>query len=54
LKSLLNPRDPLQFSQSSLIWLTCLLWGETYVAGMSPAALWIGTHVKLFGVKVPF
>lgn len=41
-----------QFTQSSLIWLTCLLWGEVYVAGMSPAALWTGTHVKLFGVKV--
>lgn len=41
-----------QFTQSSLIWLTCLLWGEIYVSGMSPASLWTGTQIKLFGVKV--
>jgi hypothetical protein len=40
-----------QFSPTSLVWLTSLLWGEVYVSGMSPVGLWNGTQVKLFGVK---
>ncbi|EIW70902.1 hypothetical protein TREMEDRAFT_43442 [Tremella mesenterica DSM 1558] len=40
-----------QWSPASCIWLTSLLWGDIYVAGLSPVGVWRDTTVRLFGVK---
>jgi hypothetical protein len=42
---------PPQWSDSSIIWLTSLIWGEIYVRGMSPLGIWNATNVRLFYVK---
>lgn len=41
----------LQWSDASLAWLTSLIWGEIYVRGMTPLAIWNATNVRLFVVK---
>lgn len=33
------------------MWLTSLIWGEVYVRGMIPLAIWNSTSVRLFYVK---
>lgn len=55
LVEILPPAAPIvsrkfQWSAASCIWLTSLLWGDIYVAGMS-SGIWRDTKVKLFGVK---
>lgn len=40
-----------QWSDSSVVWLTSLIWGEIYVRGMTPLGVWNGTNVRLFYVK---
>lgn len=40
-----------QWSLASHVWLTSLLWGDIYVAGLSASGGWINTSVKLFGVR---
>ncbi|KAH7107456.1 high-temperature-induced dauer-formation protein-domain-containing protein [Auriculariales sp. MPI-PUGE-AT-0066] len=40
-----------QWSDSSLIWLTSLIWGEIYVRATSPLGIWNNTDVRLFYVK---
>ncbi|KAG8815594.1 hypothetical protein FRC17_000654, partial [Serendipita sp. 399] len=42
---------PFLWTESSLVWITSLIWGDIYVKGMSPLALWNGTNVRLFYVK---
>lgn len=39
-----------QWSPQSCVWLTSLLWGDIYVAGLAQG-LWKDTTVRLFGVK---
>ncbi|KAF9483787.1 hypothetical protein BDN70DRAFT_851104 [Pholiota conissans] len=39
------------WSDASLVWLTSLIWGEIYVRGMTPLAIWNATNVRLFLVK---
>jgi muramoyltetrapeptide carboxypeptidase LdcA involved in peptidoglycan recycling len=46
----INPRKFL-WSDTSIVWLTSLIWGEIYVKGMSPLGVWNGTNVRLFYVK---
>lgn len=41
----------LQWSESSIVWLSSLIWGEIYVRGMTPLGIWNGTNVRLFYVK---
>ena len=55
LSEILPPAGPIvprkfQWSPASCIWLTSLLWGDIYVAGMS-GGIWRDTKVRLFGVK---
>ena len=55
LSEILPPAGPIvprkfQWSSASCIWLTSLLWGDIYVAGMS-GGIWRDTKVRLFGVK---
>ncbi|ORY21894.1 high-temperature-induced dauer-formation protein-domain-containing protein [Naematelia encephala] len=40
-----------QWSPASALWLTSLLWGDIYVAGLTSVGMWRDTTVKLFGVK---
>lgn len=46
----LNPRRFI-WSESSLVWLSSLTWGEIYVRGMTPLGIWSSTSVRLFYVK---
>ncbi|KAL0947175.1 hypothetical protein HGRIS_013299 [Hohenbuehelia grisea] len=46
----LTPR-PFMWSDTSIVWLTSLIWGEIYVRGMSPFGIWNSTNVRLFYVK---
>ncbi|KAI0262890.1 high-temperature-induced dauer-formation protein-domain-containing protein [Gloeopeniophorella convolvens] len=46
----LNPRRFI-WSESSIVWLSSLTWGEIYVRGMSPLGIWNATSVRLFYVK---
>ncbi|KAI0003245.1 high-temperature-induced dauer-formation protein-domain-containing protein [Russula compacta] len=46
----LNPRKFI-WSESSLVWLSSLIWGEIYVRGMTPLGIWNSTNVRLFYVK---
>ncbi|KAN0107122.1 High-temperature-induced dauer-formation domain containing protein [Russula decolorans] len=46
----LNPRRFI-WSESSLVWLSSLIWGEIYVRGMTPLGIWNSTSVRLFYVK---
>ncbi|KAI0287914.1 high-temperature-induced dauer-formation protein-domain-containing protein [Russula brevipes] len=46
----LNPRRFI-WSESSVVWLSSLIWGEIYVRGMSPLGIWNATSVRLFYVK---
>lgn len=40
------------WSPQSCIWLSSLLWGDIYVAGLTnPTGVWRDTTVRLFGVK---
>ena len=52
----LPPAQPItprkfQWSTQSSIWLTSLLWGDIYVAGLTSVGVWRDTTVRLFGVK---
>lgn len=40
-----------QWSPASSIWLTSLLWGDIYVAGLTSIGAWKDTQVRLFGIK---
>lgn len=40
-----------QWSNASVVWLTSLLWGSIYVAGLTTGGVWKDTTVRLFGVK---
>lgn len=40
-----------QWSDSSIVWLTSLIWGEIFVRGMAPLGIWNSTNVRLFYVK---
>ncbi|KAJ7632398.1 high-temperature-induced dauer-formation protein-domain-containing protein [Roridomyces roridus] len=56
LQHVLPPAPPLAprrflWSDSSVVWLTSLIWGEIYVRGMTPLGIWNGTGVRLFYVK---
>ncbi|KAJ7489937.1 high-temperature-induced dauer-formation protein-domain-containing protein [Mycena galericulata] len=56
LQHVLPPAPPLaprrfMWSDSSVVWLTSLIWGEIYVRGMTPLGIWNGTGVRLFYVK---
>jgi hypothetical protein len=46
------PIVPRKFSWSpaSGVWLTSLLWGDIYVAGLTSIGIWRDTTVRLFGV----
>jgi hypothetical protein len=45
-----SPR-PFVWTESSLVWLTSLLWGDIYLKGMSPLGIWNGSNVRLFYVR---
>ncbi|KAH8108473.1 high-temperature-induced dauer-formation protein-domain-containing protein [Phellopilus nigrolimitatus] len=45
------PSRKFLWSDSSLVWLTSLIWGEIYVRGMAPLGIWNATNVRLFHVK---
>ncbi|KAJ6547333.1 high-temperature-induced dauer-formation protein-domain-containing protein [Mycena capillaripes] len=56
LQHVLPPAPPLtprrfMWSDSSIVWLTSLIWGEIYVRGMTPLGIWNATGVRLFYVK---
>ena len=56
LTDVLPPAQPViprrfQWSPASAIWLTSLLWGDIYVAGLTSVGSWRDTTVRLFGVK---
>jgi len=56
LTHVLPPAPPLAprkfiWSDTSIVWLTSLIWGEIYVRGMTPLGLWNSTNVRLFYVK---
>ncbi|KAF4576865.1 hypothetical protein EYR36_000537 [Pleurotus pulmonarius] len=56
LQGVLPPKPPLAprkfvWSDSSIVWLTSMIWGEIYVRGMTPLGIWNATHVRLFYVK---
>ncbi|KAJ7694128.1 high-temperature-induced dauer-formation protein-domain-containing protein [Mycena rosella] len=56
LEHVLPPPPPLtprrfMWSDSSVVWLTSLIWGEIYVRGMTPLGIWNATNVRLFYVK---
>jgi hypothetical protein len=40
-----------QWSPQSCVWLTSLLWGDIYVAGLASLGIWRDTTVRLFYVK---
>ncbi|KAI0303392.1 high-temperature-induced dauer-formation protein-domain-containing protein [Multifurca ochricompacta] len=46
----LNPRRFI-WSESSIVWLSSLTWGEIYVRSMTPLGIWNSTSVRLFYVK---
>jgi hypothetical protein len=51
-----NPPPPFvarkfQWSDASIVWQTSLIWGEIYVRGTTPLAIWNSTNVRLFGVR---
>ncbi|KIM23745.1 hypothetical protein M408DRAFT_249748 [Serendipita vermifera MAFF 305830] len=55
-KSILPQRSPVSprpfvWTDSSIVWLTSLIWGEVYVQNMSPLGIWNNTNVRLFYVK---
>ncbi|WVR07282.1 hypothetical protein IAU60_004323 [Kwoniella sp. DSM 27419] len=39
------------WSSASCVWLTSLLWGDIYVAGLTTDGAWRDTQVRLFGIK---
>ncbi|KAI5124045.1 hypothetical protein M0805_003874 [Coniferiporia weirii] len=45
------PSRKFLWSESSMIWLTSLIWGEIYVRGMTPLGIWNATNVRLFHIK---
>ncbi|WWC70472.1 uncharacterized protein I206_104423 [Kwoniella pini CBS 10737] len=56
LSEVLPPSPPIvprrfQWSSASCVWLTSLLWGDIYVAGLTTDGVWRDTTVRLFGVK---
>lgn len=56
LTDVLPPQQPVmprrfQWTSASAIWLTSLLWGDIYVAGLTGSGIWRDTQVRLFGVK---
>ncbi|KAK6910396.1 hypothetical protein I203_104428 [Kwoniella mangroviensis CBS 8507] len=56
LSEVLPPSPPIvprrfQWSSASCVWLTSLLWGDIYVAGLTSDGIWRDTTVRLFGVK---
>ncbi|OXH42508.1 hypothetical protein J008_00023 [Cryptococcus neoformans] len=56
LGDVLPPAPPImprrfQWSPASSIWLTSLLWGDIYVAGLTGIGSWKDTQVRLFGIK---
>ncbi|KAJ7219056.1 high-temperature-induced dauer-formation protein-domain-containing protein [Mycena pura] len=56
LQHVMPPAPPLaarrfMWSDSSVVWLTSLIWGEIYVRGMTPLGIWNATNVRLFYVK---
>ncbi|ODN80001.1 hypothetical protein L202_03866 [Cryptococcus amylolentus CBS 6039] len=56
LGDVLPPAPPIvprrfQWSPASAIWLTSLLWGDIYVAGLTSSGIWRDTQVRLFGIK---
>ncbi|WWD17544.1 hypothetical protein CI109_101985 [Kwoniella shandongensis] len=56
LSEVLPPAPPIvprrfQWSPASCVWLTSLLWGDIYVAGLTSIGIWRDTTVRLFGVK---
>ncbi|TDL27208.1 hypothetical protein BD410DRAFT_835524 [Rickenella mellea] len=56
LQHVLPPHGPwiprrFQWTDSSIIWLSSLIWGEIYVRGMTPLGIWNFTNVRLFYVK---
>ncbi|WWC61589.1 uncharacterized protein I303_104173 [Kwoniella dejecticola CBS 10117] len=56
LSEVLPPAPPIvprrfQWSSASCVWLTSLLWGDIYVAGLTTDGAWRDTTVRLFGVK---
>jgi len=56
LRNVLPPPSPVvprrfQWTDASLVWLSSLIWGEIFVKGTSPLAIWNSTNVRLFGVK---
>ncbi|KIP06021.1 hypothetical protein PHLGIDRAFT_30681 [Phlebiopsis gigantea 11061_1 CR5-6] len=48
-----GPVSPRRFAwtDASVVWLTSLIWGEIYIRGMTPLAVWNSTSVRLFYVK---
>ncbi|TYJ53769.1 hypothetical protein B9479_005609 [Cryptococcus floricola] len=50
LGDVLPPAPPI-WSPASAIWLTSLLWGDIYVAGLTSSGIWRDTQVRLFGIK---
>ncbi|WVQ82249.1 hypothetical protein IAT38_004377 [Cryptococcus sp. DSM 104549] len=56
LVEVLPPAPPImprrfQWSSASYVWLTSLLWGDIYVAGLTSVGMWRDTTVRLFGIK---
>jgi hypothetical protein len=56
LADVLPPAPPMvprkfQWSPQSCVWLTSLLWGDIYVAGLQALGVWKDTTVRLFYVK---
>ncbi|KAJ6455814.1 high-temperature-induced dauer-formation protein-domain-containing protein [Mycena sanguinolenta] len=56
LQHVLPPAPPLtprrfMWSDSSIVWLTSLIWGEIYVRSMTPLGIWNASNVRLFYVK---
>ncbi|KAL5529427.1 hypothetical protein ACEPAG_5412 [Sanghuangporus baumii] len=39
------------WSDTSMVWLASLVWGDIYVRGMTPLGIWNATNVRLFHVK---
>lgn len=40
-----------QWSPQSCVWISSLLWGDVYVAGLTTLGIWRDINIKLFGVK---
>ncbi|OCF31019.1 hypothetical protein I316_07290 [Kwoniella heveanensis BCC8398] len=56
LSEVLPPAPPIVprrflWSPASCVWLTSLLWGDIYVAGLTTDGVWRDTQVRLFGIK---